>query len=85
MWADLEEALALSRELRHLYREAKMLYALGTLRRQRRERDAGRRYLTEARDILARLGERTYGAQVEEALQGHVVHLQASRASKSRP
>lgn len=82
--ADLEAALALSREIRQPYGEAKVLFALGTLLMQQQESDAGRRYLTEARDILTRLGERMYGERVEEALDRRPVQLRVTRTGKPR-
>lgn len=71
---DLEQALELYRAMQHPYGEARMLYALGALHMQREKYGTAQRYLVEALDILARLGERLYAERARAALAGRFAH-----------
>jgi tetratricopeptide (TPR) repeat protein len=73
----LEEALALARSMDYPYAEAKALYAAGLVARQEGKQARAIKRLQAALRILARLGERLYAAQAEEAL----AHLETPGAA----
>jgi tetratricopeptide (TPR) repeat protein/transcriptional regulator with XRE-family HTH domain len=71
-WAEaeaaLEETLALCRAMPYPYAEAKALYVYGLLYQARGDQETARERLEDALSICARLGERLYAEQIEEAL-----------------
>lgn len=71
--SELQQALALSRAMRHPYGEAKLLYALGMLHTRQGEHREARPYFSEALGILSRLGERLYAERAERALVAFAV------------
>lgn len=64
----LEDALAMARAMTIPYAEAKLLYVAGLVHSGSGEPARGRERLEAARAICARLGERMYGARIEQAL-----------------
>jgi tetratricopeptide (TPR) repeat protein len=64
----LEEGIALARSMPHPYAEARLLYVYGRLHVQKGEPDAAQERFEAALAIFARLGARTDGGQVEQAL-----------------
>jgi hypothetical protein len=73
-WAEaeaaLEEALSLCRAMPYPWAEAKALYVSGLLHKAKGEQEAARELLEAALAICARLGERLYAEQMEQALAG---------------
>jgi len=65
--SDLEDALALARAITYPYAEAKTLYTYALLHSKEGESARARERLDAALVILARLGERTVAARVEQA------------------
>jgi tetratricopeptide (TPR) repeat protein len=68
--APMEEALLLCRAMPYPYAEAKALYVCGLLHQAKGEQEAARKRLEAALAICARLGERLYAEQMEQALAG---------------
>ncbi|HEV2458557.1 MAG TPA: tetratricopeptide repeat protein, partial [Ktedonobacterales bacterium] len=64
----LDEALALCQALPYPYAEAKVLYVLGQLHTETGEPEQARVHLEQALAICRRLGERLYGAAIEQSL-----------------
>src|SRR5262249_10126169 len=71
-WAEaeaaLEEALLLCRAMPYPWAEAKALYVCGLLHQAKGEQEVARKRLEAALAICARLGERLYAEQMEQAL-----------------
>jgi uncharacterized protein HemY len=68
--AALEEALLLCRAMPYPYAEAKTLYVYGLVHGAKGEPDQARAQWEAALAICARLGERLYAEQIEQALAG---------------
>jgi tetratricopeptide (TPR) repeat protein/transcriptional regulator with XRE-family HTH domain len=66
----LDEALTSCRAMRYPYGEVKALYVYGRLSAQQGEMEQARERFEAALAICARLGERLYAEQVEQALAG---------------
>jgi hypothetical protein len=82
----LDEAVSLSQAMAYPYAEAKALYVLGKLWAAGSEPARAREYFAQAQAICVRLGERLYGAAIEQSVAvadgaGHA-GVAASRAGR---